>query len=365
MKVGFLAGTLGRGVAEKQLTLMLQALHGEGIETRVLCLTKGEAYENEIRDLGIDVDWIGGSENRLIRLGNLISNLRRSPVDVIQSVHFYTNIYVGIAGRVLRTPNLGAIRNDLLSEIAANGNFGKWQLKLPQRLVANSRLAVDRAINCGIRPSKIEFVRNAVETKNGANGSKQKPKTCLTILFAGRLVPQKRPEVFIKLAEVLGQRFPNINLEFLIAGDGPLRPEIEKLSCKKGASQPILKFLGEEADMPVIYRKADILVLTSVHEGTPNVILEAMSHGIPVVATKVGGVPEILAEGYGIMVDRDDFGELCAATSKLVLNTDLRNQMGQQAQEYVRKNHSIGYLQEELKSIYSGLLQQRGASTND
>ena len=138
MKVGFLAGTLGRGGAEKQLTLMLQALHGEGIETRVLCLTKGEAYENEIRDLGIDVDWIGGSENRLIRLANLISNLRRSPVDVIQSVHFYTNIYVGIAGRVLRTPNLGAIRNDLLSEIAANGNFGKWQLKLPQRLFANS-----------------------------------------------------------------------------------------------------------------------------------------------------------------------------------------------------------------------------------
>jgi len=356
MKVGFLAGTLGRGGAERQLIYMLRALKSEQIETRVLCLTKGEAFEKEICKLGVDVDWIGNSPNQFIRLGRIIRNVRERPVDILQSVHFYTNLYAAATGRILGVHNIGAIRNDLTSEIAANHIFGKWHLKLPQKLIANSQIAVDRAIAKGILPTNINLVRNVVTGKNGETNHRSTIANSVRILFAGRLVPQKRPELFIEMAAQLREKLSDMNLEFVMAGDGPLRSDLEQLARKHSLENKGVKFIGETSEMSDLYLSSDILVLTSDHEGTPNVILEAMAHGLPVVATKVGGVPSILNNQCGTLVEPTNVEELVEATSKLIANRQLRLDMGTQGQEYVRKNHSIGYLQDRLKCIYSELL---------
>ncbi|MBK8465888.1 MAG: glycosyltransferase [Chloracidobacterium sp.] len=357
MKVGFLAGTLGRGGAERQLIYMLQALKAEQIETRVLCLTKGEAFEQEIRELGVDVDWIGSTRNQFIRLRRIVQNVRERPVDILQSVHFYTNFYAAVAGRVSRVRNIGAIRNDLTSEIKANHIFGKWHLKLPQRLIANSQIAVDRAIAKGILPENIELVRNVVTGKSGEINLRSTDANSVRILFAGRLVPQKRPELFIEMASQLCERLFDVNLEFVIAGDGPLRSDLEHLAQKHNLENKGVKFAGETSEMSELYLSSDILVLTSDHEGTPNVILEAMAYGLPVVATTVGGVPGILNDRCGILVEPTNIEELVAAASKLIANRKLRLEMGIQGKEYVRKNHSIGYLQDRLKFIYSELIR--------
>lgn len=360
MKVGFLAGTLGRGGAERQLIYMLQALINEGIEARVLCLTKDEAFEQEIRYLGVEVDWIGRSQNRLSRLGSLARNLQKNPVDILQSAHFYTNIYVAIAARILGIRSIGAIRNDLISEITANGAFGKLQVGLPHMLIANSQLAMTRAIATGIQPESINLLRNVVSERD--SNFRLGRKENLQVLFAGRLVPQKRPEVFIELASQIRKTLPKHTIKFIVAGDGPLRSSVEQMANELVFSETELIFLGEQSDMTEVYQSTDMLILTSQHEGTPNVVLEAMSHGVPVVATKVGGVPEIVPEDCGFLVDPNDFEGLFRAASTLVLDHGLRNRMGRQAQEYVRKNHSIGYLQERLKTIYSGLMKRKQSS---
>ena len=365
MKVCFIAGTLGRGGAERQLHFMLRALQSEDVACRVLCLTRGESYEKQIESLGIQIEYVGSSRNRIRRLTSIIDRLRSEPADILQSSHFFSNIYAALAGRVLGIPSIGAVRGDLMQAIAANGYLGNSQLKWPHHLIANSQRAVTDAIQKGIERRNIDFLRNVVDLDNGAKLKKVNIRENLTILFVGRLVPLKRPDVFLKLASKLRRDLPDSILDFRIAGDGPLRRQSEQLGNDLGLFPDRIKFFGEVHEMDDIYENTDILVLTSMHEGTPNVILEAMSYGIPVVATKVGGVPEVLSESCGIMVDPDDFGELCAATSKLILDGDLRCRMGRQAQEYVRKNHSIGYLQEKLKCIYSGLLQQRGASAYD
>jgi glycosyltransferase involved in cell wall biosynthesis len=355
MKIAFLAGTLGRGGAERQLIYMLRAAIDKNIEARVLCLTKGEAFEEDITQLGIDVDWVGDSQNNFARLGKILVNLRKRPVDIIQSVHFYTNFYAASAGRILSIPSIGAIRNDLTSEIAANGFFGRWHLKLPKKLVANSTLAVERAITRGIDPSKLAFVRNVVNGSN-ANGHHQlNTEDRIKILFAGRLVPQKRPKLFVELAARLRSALPQKKLQFLIAGDGPLRLELENGVQKLGLASDYLQFLGETNKMAEVYKTCDILVLTSEHEGTPNVILEAMAHGLPVVATKVGGVPQVLNGECGMLVEFGNSAALDDAVTRLILDRDLRVQMGTSGREYVGKNHSISYLQERLASIYSEL----------
>lgn len=353
MKVCFLAGTLGRGGAEKQLIYMLQALRADQVETRVMCLTKGETFENDIAKLGIDIDWIGSSQNQFVRLGKIIRNLQKRPADILQSSHFYTNIYTALAGRALCVRNIGAIRNDIVHEIASNRSFSKWQLQLPQKLVANSQIAVDRAIAKGIRPANIELVRNVVASE--MNGHVANNRSSIRILFAGRLVPQKRAELFIETASQLLKRLPDAKLEFIIAGDGPLRSGLERFVVNHGIGEQ-LSFLGEQEDMSEVYRTSDMLVLTSDHEGTPNVILEAMAHGLPVVATNVGGIPDIVNEECGILVEPANVEEMIQASTKLILDRELRRELGKQGKDYVGKHHSIGYLRDRLKCIYSDIL---------
>lgn len=356
MKICFIVGTLGRGGAERQLLFMLRALQTEGIKTNVLCLTTGEAFEKEIKELGIDIEWVGSSLNRLLRLWHVINAVRKSRADIIQSSHFYTNIYAALAGRILGIRNIGAIRNDLHSEIAADRKFGRWQLDLPEHLIANSEIALKRAFARGLKRRKIDLVKNIVEVPDAAETQLLEPRTDLKILFVGRLVQQKRSELFIKMAWRLKRDLPKIDVTFQIVGDGPLRSNLEKLRRDYGLSSDEMLFSGEQSDMTRIYRRSDILVLTSEHEGMPNVVLEAMTFGIPVVATRVGGVPEILSENSGILVDASDFNGLVDATKKLILNPELRRNLGRHGRDYVAKNHSFEYLQKRLVEIYQKLL---------
>ncbi len=357
MKVCFVAGTLGRGGAERQLVYMLQALRAVQIQTRVLCLTKGEAFEDEIRDLGVEIEWVGDSKNQFVRLGKIIRNLRRRPADILQSAHFYTNIYTALAGRVLGTPSIGAIRSDMLVETVSNGFVSRWHLGFPKEIIANSQIAVDRAIAKGIDPDRIHLVRNVVG-KQGDNSDSKNGKV-VRILFAGRLVKAKRCDLFIEMARKLLNKLPDTELEFIVAGDGPLRPDLEAAAFENDLDGKKLKFLGEQDNMSTVYRECDILVLTSDHEGTPNVVLEAMAHGMPVVATKVGGVPDVINDHCGILVEPANLEELVNAATKLIRNSDLRRKLGEHGVEHVGKHHSIGYLQDRLTHIYSNLLETR------
>lgn len=354
MKVCFITGTLGQGGAERQLFYMLQALKNAGIETSVLCLTKGEIYQNRIESLGVKIDYVGGNGNRVVRLAKIIRNLNKIRPDIIQSSHFYTNIYAAIAGRVLNVKSIGAIRNDLNSEINADKIFGKWQVLLPDYLIANSGLAIERAKNYGISSRRIDFVGNVVNLN--ANGFQLKDKNELNILFVGRLSAQKRPEIFVELAFYLKQTLPENNLHFQVIGDGKLLDKLKQQAKDYQLSPEELIFCGNQPDVVPFYQNADLLVLTSKFEGTPNVILEAMACGLPIVATKVGGIPEIVSDKCGILVNPENKAELFESVKKLILDKSLRQKFGEEGKKYVNRNHSLNALQEQLTKIYKKIL---------
>lgn len=357
LNVGFLAGTLGRGGAERQLVYMLRALGRAGVATRVLCLTQGEPFENEIRSLGVPIDWIGRSGSRPIRLLNLIKSLRRHPVDILQSAHFYTNLYVAVAGRMSGTPHIGAVRNDLLSELSANGAMGRFHFLFPRNLISNSEVGLRRAVGHGFSRDRIHFVRNAVDVelfrKNGCSGACDRP---LGILFAGRLVKQKRPELFLRVVKDVISKLPPGAAKAIIAGEGPLRPSLEKLAGQSGLSSDHIEFLGECSEMAEVYGRSDLLVVTSEHEGTPNVLLEAMACRLPIVATCVGGIPDILADGRGLLVEANDEEGLKSAVLRLSSDCRLRAELGRRGYEYVSNEHSINALGERLMGIYDRIL---------
>jgi L-malate glycosyltransferase len=357
IKVCFIVGTLGRGGAERQLLFMLRALKNCGISAKVLCLTKGESYEQEIRSLGVPVDWIGESENRGLRLLEIIKNLRKDRADILQSSHFYTNIYAGLAGKILKIPSIGAIRSDLHSELKFHGFLGAYQISLPAFLIANSELAHRRAIENGRSFEKIEFVRNVVEAETC--GSKTDANSSVKILFVGRLDKNKHPERFVELAAILIEKFPKLDLQFQIAGDGVLRKELETMAQKLNLSSEKLKFLGVCSDMNEVYKQADMLISTSEREGTSNVILEAMAYGLPIVATNVGGTPDILKEDRGILVEPGDEDELVKATAELISDDKLRSRLGTNGRKYVEENHSLESLEQQLTHIYTNLISKK------
>jgi len=356
MKVCFIVGTLGRGGAEKQLVFMLRALIRAGIEARILCLTSGESYEAEIKSLGVEVEYIGENQNRLIRLWKIIQNLRKRPADIIQSSHFYTNIYVGLAGKIFRIPSIGAVRSNLKSEIAIHKSLGKYQISLPGFLIVNSDLAKRAAIEFGISPDKIEFVRNVVEIEQAEPKMAPELKQNVTFLFVGRLGREKRADRFIRLAAALAQKYPELPLRFQIAGDGRLGEELEEQARGHNLLDDKLEFLGECSEMHEIYSRASILTLTSDYEGTPNVVLEAMAHALPVIATKVGGTPEIVNEKNGFLAEPNDEAGLVKAASMLIENPELRSGMGLEGFQYIKNNHSVESLEKHLTEIYAKLI---------
>jgi glycosyltransferase involved in cell wall biosynthesis len=335
---------------------MLRALKNTNVSTRVLCLTSGESYEKEVKALDVPFEYIGASGLRPVRLYQIIKSLRHDSADIIQSSHFYTNLYAAVAARILKRRSIGAIRSNLTSELEANGIVGSGHLHIPQFLIANSTIARDRAIAKGIDTEKIFFVPNVVETQLADNEKQngQTNKDAVNILFVGRLTEEKRPDRFLSVVSRLMRELPHKKIKAQIVGDGPLMPQVQA-QAKELCLSSELELSGQCEEMASVYSNADLLMLTSDYEGTPNVLLEAMANGIPVIATNVGGVPEIISDERGVLVQPDE-DELIKAATRLVEDTSLRENMGLNGQAYVRQFHSVENLQSRLFGIYQKVL---------
>jgi glycosyltransferase involved in cell wall biosynthesis len=355
LSISFLAGTLGQGGAERQLFYTLKALKQGGAKLRLFCLTRGEFWEGPLLDLGIPITWIGRHQSRLARLAQLMIELRRNMPVIIQSQHFYTNIYAAMAARVFDLHEIGALRNDCFSEVESIGRIlGSVSLRMPRFIAANSQAAIQKAIEMGLTGHRLHLFRNTVDTDYFAPGLPAESRT-VRIAAIGRLVKQKR---FDKLLSMLARIQAQSHQPFkvLIAGDGPLRSQLETQAARLGL-QNAVEFKGAVADSREIYHQADLFVLTSDWEGLPNVVLEAMACGLPVVATRVGDLTELIRENEtGFLADPEDEVKWVAALLKLLHNPSLRKELGHRSRQYVVARHSPQQLPQRLQNLYEAVL---------
>ena len=352
LRVSFIVGTLGQGGAERQLFYILTALRLSGADTRLLCLTRGEYWEDRVRRMGVPVTWVGQSNSRLGRLAQIIAELRKQPADILHSQHFYTNLYASAAARALGLREIGAMRSNGISEVRGNGRvFGRLSLRAPRVIAANSRAAIKNAIVLGASAARLHLLPNVVDTDQFSPVVSRK-REAVWLIAAGRLGEEKRLDRFLNLVARL-QRLSPEPVRAMIVGDGPRRPQLQQQASELGLMGNAVEFKSAVSDMPALYREADILVLTSDWEGTPNVILEAMASGLPVVATGVGGVPEVVRHGEtGFVVDPDDIDSLTDSVLRLICDSQLRMEMGCQARQYIMANHAPRHLPARLAKIY-------------
>jgi glycosyltransferase involved in cell wall biosynthesis len=356
IKVCFIAGTLGQGGAERQLFYILKVLRQQDTQVRLLCLTSGEFWEDKVRELGVPVEWVGASHSRLGRLRTIVDSLKRDIPDIVQSQHFFVNPYVGAAARFVGSRSIAAVRSDLVSEVYDRDQMiRRWGLKVCRIVAANSKSAMRRAVECGVPDRKLKFLPNVVDTNDFRPDRQGVRPRLFTIASVGRLVQSKRHDRLLSiLAKVKSMHAGNVTL--LIAGDGPAKADIERDVDARGLRSSV-EFLGNCSDLRPVYRRSDALAITSDVEGTPNVLLEAMACGLPVVSTKVGGVPDVITHGVnGLLVDADNESAFAGELVKLHQNAELRESLGAQARLLMERHHSLSRLSRDLEDLYATVL---------
>lgn len=172
-----------------------------------------------------------------------------------------------------------------------------------------------------------------------------------------RLVPIKDHPTFLEAAADLHRSRPGVR--FIIVGDGELRTCLERKALALGLEGSI-HFLGWQRDLGPIYADLDLAVLSSLNEGTPVSLIEAMAAGLPVVATDVGGVPDVVADGKtGLLVPPKDPVAMSRAMGTLLDDPDKRRAMGQLGREAVYPQYSDASLLDRMDRLYASLLQAR------
>lgn len=364
LKLCFLAGTLTPGGAERQVFYILQALCQAGASPRLLSLDRGEFWEERIKALGVPVTWAGDQPSRLRRMLRVLKEVRKDPPHILQSQHFFTNAYVGLTARLFQVSGVGAMRSNGSAEVSGSGPLGGWlNLHCPRLIAANSKVAIRYAMARGVSPSHLYFLPNVVDTE-WFKPSNRLPEEPFTLIAVGRLVRPKRLDRFISILHRLRNNF-GLNVRGWIIGSGrqneDLRAELESQASTLGLLPDTVQFRGSVADMRSVYHQAAVCVLTSDVEGTPNVLLEAMASGLPVAATQVGGVSEIVQHGRtGFLADPENWDGLVTALVELVKNSELRMEMGRRARAFVEENHSLQRLPAYLGGLYERALPAAG-----
>jgi len=187
----------------------------------------------------------------------------------------------------------------------------------------------------------------------------------------GRLAAIKNHEMLFDAARIFVDQNPGICVKFLVIGDGELRNDLMAYCRQHGLSEDVL-FCGWKRDLPTVYADLDILALTSVNEGTPVSIIEAMASSVPIISTDAGGVqdllgpvrPEIFSDGFrvcqrGLLCRRKDTKGLARGIKFLLTNAQIRKEISNASRQFAKQAFAKERLFQEIESLYLEMLESR------
>jgi L-malate glycosyltransferase len=226
---------------------------------------------------------------------------------------------------------------------------------------AISRQTADRLRLAGYEESRIKTIPNAVHVALYDAERRRSPVKVqeLRVIYVGRLQPVKGVRV---LVEAWPQVRASTGARLLLVGDGPLRPELERRAAELGISDSV-EFTGRSNSVPQLLQSADIYVQPSEQEGLPNSVLEAMSAGLPIVATNVGGNVDLVDDGVnGFLVPPSDPLALAAGILKLAGHADMRFEMGRISRQRIDREYAAPAVLDRLEQVYRSARKARGVA---
>jgi glycosyltransferase involved in cell wall biosynthesis len=351
-------------------TLIIDLSHQfGGANTRVLSLMKKmnqdrvalAALENspvaiEARRAGLRVFSVGQSKNSLQILPNLISIIRQEGFQVLDTQNPQSKFW----GSIASTLTGAALVSTLNSWYGSEHGEGSLKGRLYAMLELSTNFALDRyivvskaiheaLIQHGVSSQKIDVIHNAIEINHGEiassgnslNYALNLPANSIVLIAAGRLTWAKGYEDLINALNLIIEEDPRVYC--LIAGDGELRQSLEAEIKSSGLTKHVLLlgYLPRE-DVLSLMRVSDIFIMPSRSEGTPIALLEAAALRKPILATSVGGIPELLENGKEcLLVPPGDLSELINGIRKLIQDTSLANRLAENAYQRVAQDFTV------------------------
>jgi glycosyltransferase involved in cell wall biosynthesis len=233
-----------------------------------------------------------------------------------------------------------------------------WSLRAPTKVITVSEPFRRQLQRRGVAAERIEVVHNAIRpdwgARNPENAARLRAELNIAphrpvILSVGRLSREKDHATLLEAISLLPKRFA---ARLVIVGEGPERPRIEERIASLGIGSAVT-FTGQKPSAEPYYGIANVAVLSSLSEGSPNALLEAMAAGVPVVATDVGGVPEIATHGdTALLVQPGDPGELAESMGRLIREPRLASRLAARARQIVQERFAPEQRTRRLVEIY-------------
>jgi len=313
---------------------------------------KNDIYADKVRSLGVPIYSFYEGSSRGAKLRAFRALLRQLNPEVVHSYSFFTNFAAQWAACGTRTVPIGSVRNDFfLEKRECDPLLFRLSARWPRAQIYNSHNAAKNAQKSkGIFvPRKIFVVRNGLDMKSFGGLCKPIPSEA-TILGVGSLNPRKRWDRVLMAAAEIKQK--GLEFRIQIAGDGPLRRVLQQQAEELGIIHCV-EFLGHRQDIPSLITNARFLIHTANSEGCPNVIMEAMACGRPVVAMDAGDIACLVDDGKtGFVVRQGDHTSLVQRILKLLQNYSLCLQIGTAAREKAEREFGIERLVKETMEAY-------------
>jgi glycosyltransferase involved in cell wall biosynthesis len=367
LKVLHLLVSLPVGGAEDLVAAIVRGLDPERFDVEVACLglpgPVGEellAAGYPVRHLGLDVKhtsmWRSVAGVRRL--------LKQLQPDILHTHLYHPNLYGRLAALGLGIPVVAAVHNSytrvkfhrrlwnfLLGWASERILVGSTQVRDDVRhydLVPASRLLV---LPYGIRLAELDATVSRAEARGALQVSG------FVMGAVGRLEEQKGHLYLLEALAQVQAEIPEATL--VLVGDGRLRQDLERQARGLGLGER-MRFLGTRRDLPLIFRTLDLFIQPSLWEGLPLALLQAMGAGLPVLATRVSGVREVIEDGVnGRMVEPADPQALARVLLELYRQPELRTHLATAAHETIRENYSLEAMLTRLENLYLELWQQK------
>lgn len=354
------------GTRDDMLAALVRALGARGVCAGVAFAKRVPAEVcARYQAAGADVQAVDTSLGLVPTWMSLRALAREAPISLAQIRFFPLHTVVPWLARSAMTRNV--VVTDAESGLARPGSWKRHLVRLraralaraASRVIAISTFVKDRTTALGIPPDKVVVVHNGVDTARFRPDEAIRarlrrdlglqPREAL-LLTAASLLPFKRLNVILGACAELARR--HVAFRLLIAGHGPLRAKLEAQAAELRLRDRV-QWLGEVADPVPLMQSCDALLLASVGEAFGNVIIEAMACGAPVIASRSGGIPELVEEGItGRLVPPDDARALAAAIEELVADPVRGLEMGARGRRRVEAHFTIDRFVSRTLAVY-------------
>lgn len=358
MRIAHLIDGLYIGGADRLLVTFAETASAHSIEPTVIPLRiySGTPYVDQLRAAKTRVvEFRGRNLVDPVRFARLVAFLRRERFDVLHTHLTYAIILGSLAGRLTGTPVVATLHNTQPDRWLRLESFA---LRYGAGHVIADGIEIARAYQTRLPNKTIEVVLNVA---SGATSITPEERLMLrsqmagdpnrTVLIAvGRLAPQKGYDDLLVAVHHLQEKHPSIVLA--IAGIGELGDRLTTRIAELGLQNSV-KLLGARNDVPRLLEASDIFVSSSHWEGLPVAVLEAMSAGLPIVATNVGDVPQVITPETGLIVPPHQPLRLAEALNTLCSDSKLRARLGASARNYVTQHHNPNAWLDQIAAVYA------------